>query len=122
MLCVRAEDALAAAAAVAMASDKMRSSVTLGGSIQRAMQRMGGGGGGGRRSAGSSCALPQRAPRLAAGSGDASASASCSGAAIFLLPGARISRILNAALFCAFRIGLSTPPASGTQAVCSLAC
>ncbi|EEC81226.1 hypothetical protein OsI_24274 [Oryza sativa Indica Group] len=74
--CVRAEDALAAAAAVAVASDKMRS-VTLGGSIQRVMRRIGGGGGGGgRRSAGSRGA-PQRAECLGAGSGDASAS--CSG-------------------------------------------
>ncbi|XP_066167896.1 uncharacterized protein [Oryza sativa Japonica Group] len=72
--CVRAEDALAAAAAVAVASDKMRS-VTLGGSIQRVMRRIGGGGGG-RRSAGSRGA-PQRAECLGAGSGDASAS--CSG-------------------------------------------
>ncbi|KAF0904563.1 hypothetical protein E2562_035457 [Oryza meyeriana var. granulata] len=71
MLCVRAEDALAAAAAVAVASDKMRS-VTLGGSIQRAMRRIGGG----RRLAGSKGA-PQRAECLAPGSGDASAS--CSG-------------------------------------------
>ncbi|CAL5049867.1 unnamed protein product [Urochloa decumbens] len=63
MLCVRAEDALAAAAAAAAASDKMRS-VTLGGSIQRAVRRMAGGGGGGRKSA-------------RAGSGDATAS--CSG-------------------------------------------
>ncbi|XP_006657276.2 uncharacterized protein LOC102719215 [Oryza brachyantha] len=76
MLCVRAEDALAAAAAVAVASDKMRS-VTLGGTIQRAMRRIGGGGGGGgRRSAGSKGA-PQRAECLAPGSG-ADASASCS--------------------------------------------
>ncbi|KAL6873698.1 hypothetical protein ACP4OV_013780 [Aristida adscensionis] len=67
MLCVRAEDALAAAAAAAAASDKMRS-VTLGGSIQRAVRRMagGGGGGGGRRS----------------GGGGTAASASCSGGAI----------------------------------------
>ncbi|CAN6200682.1 unnamed protein product [Urochloa humidicola] len=63
MLCVRAEDALAAAAAAAAASDKMRS-VTLGGSIQRAVRRMAGGG---RRSGGSA----------RAGSGDATAS--CSG-------------------------------------------
>ncbi|CAL5040196.1 unnamed protein product [Urochloa decumbens] len=62
MLCVRAEDALAAAAAAAAASDKMRS-VTLGGSIQRAVRRMAGGGGG-KKSA-------------RAGSGDATAS--CSG-------------------------------------------
>ncbi|XP_062178781.1 uncharacterized protein LOC133883464 isoform X2 [Phragmites australis] len=65
MLCVRAEDALAAAAAAAAASDKMRS-VTLGSSIRRAARRMAGGG---RRPGGS--ARP--------GSGDASASASCSG-------------------------------------------
>ncbi|KAJ1254498.1 hypothetical protein BS78_10G242200 [Paspalum vaginatum] len=65
MLCVRAEDALAAAAAAAAASDKMRS-VTLGGSIQRAVRRMAGGGG---RRPGGAAALP--------GSGDASAS--CSG-------------------------------------------
>ncbi|CAN6173388.1 unnamed protein product [Urochloa humidicola] len=63
MLCVRAEDALAAAAAAAAVSDKMRS-VTLGGSIQRAVRRMAGGGGGGRRS-------------VSVGSGDAKAS--CSG-------------------------------------------
>ncbi|KAG2613889.1 uncharacterized protein LOC120704312 [Panicum virgatum] len=62
MLCVRAEDALAAAAA----SDKMRS-VTLGGSIQRAVRRMAGGGG--RRSGGSA----------RAGSGGGGAPASCSG-------------------------------------------
>ncbi|XP_062229657.1 uncharacterized protein LOC133927281 isoform X2 [Phragmites australis] len=42
MLCVRAEDALAAAAAAAEASDKMHS-MTLGGSIQRAVRRMAGG-------------------------------------------------------------------------------
>ncbi|PWZ21605.1 hypothetical protein Zm00014a_040109 [Zea mays] len=66
MLCVRAEDALVAAAA---ASDKMHS-VTLGGSIQRAVRRMAGGGGGRRRPG----ALAD--PRT----GDASsASASCSG-------------------------------------------
>uniref|UniRef100_A0A8R7V5I8 Ternary complex factor MIP1 leucine-zipper domain-containing protein n=1 Tax=Triticum urartu TaxID=4572 RepID=A0A8R7V5I8_TRIUA len=83
MLCVRAEDALAAAAAVAAASDKMRASVTLGGSIQRAMQRMGRGG---RRSGGDACPTPppppeqeqERPARLAAGSGEASVSASCS--------------------------------------------
>uniref|UniRef100_A0ACD5UHS0 Uncharacterized protein n=1 Tax=Avena sativa TaxID=4498 RepID=A0ACD5UHS0_AVESA len=88
MLCVRAEDALAAAAAAAVASDKMRaSSVTMGGSIHRAMQRMGGGGGGGRRLGSDSCPAPppqqQRTARLTAGSGEASvsasASASCSG-------------------------------------------
>ncbi|KAF8687439.1 hypothetical protein HU200_043132 [Digitaria exilis] len=66
MLCVSAEDALAAAAAAAVASDKMRS-VTLGGSIQRAVRRMTGGGGGRRKTGGSA----------RAGSGDASAS--CSG-------------------------------------------
>ncbi|XP_066377135.1 uncharacterized protein [Miscanthus floridulus] len=67
MLCVRAEDALAAAAAAAAASDKMRS-VTLGGTIQRAVRRMAGG----RRIPGAS-ADP--------GTGDASLSpsASCSG-------------------------------------------
>ncbi|CAM0909594.1 unnamed protein product [Alopecurus aequalis] len=74
MLCVRAEDALAAAAAVAVASDKMRpssssASVTLGGSIQRAMHA-----GGGRRLGGDACP-----PRLTAGDSEASASASCSG-------------------------------------------
>ncbi|TVU08635.1 hypothetical protein EJB05_42046 [Eragrostis curvula] len=70
MLCVSAEDALAAAAAAAVASDKMRS-VTLGGSIQRAVRRMASGGG--RKSAGSLVPRP--------GSGEASASgpASCSG-------------------------------------------
>ncbi|PUZ59345.1 hypothetical protein GQ55_4G033400 [Panicum hallii var. hallii] len=65
MLCVRAEDALAAAAAAAAGSDKMRS-VTLGGSIQRAVRRMAGGGG--RRSGGSA--------RAGSGGG---APASCSG-------------------------------------------
>ncbi|KAL6603591.1 hypothetical protein ACP70R_043952 [Stipagrostis hirtigluma subsp. patula] len=69
MLCVRAEDALAAAAAAAAASDKMRS-VNLGGSIQRAVRRMAGGG---RRSGGS-------APRH--GSGSTAAAASCSGVTI----------------------------------------
>ncbi|PVH47307.1 hypothetical protein PAHAL_4G033200 [Panicum hallii] len=64
MLCVRAEDALAAAAAAAAGSDKMRS-VTLGGSIQRAVRRMAGGGG--RRSGGSARA------------GSGGAPASCSG-------------------------------------------
>nr|CAB3471263.1 unnamed protein product [Digitaria exilis] len=72
MLCVSAEDALAAAAAAAVASDKMRS-VTLGGSIQRAVRRMTGGGGGRRKTGGSA----------RAGSGDASAS--CSGVGSFLL-------------------------------------
>ncbi|PWZ17104.1 hypothetical protein Zm00014a_008533 [Zea mays] len=69
MLCVRAEDALAAAAAAAAASDKMRS-VTLGGTIQRAVRRMAGGAG-------------RRRPHALADSGtadsSASASASCSG-------------------------------------------
>ncbi|KAK3134434.1 hypothetical protein QOZ80_6AG0549100 [Eleusine coracana subsp. coracana] len=64
MLCVSAEDALAAAAAAAAASDKMHS-VTLGGSIQKALRRMTSGGG--RRSAGS-----ERRE-----SGDASGLASC---------------------------------------------
>nr|XP_034583471.1 glycine-rich protein 1-like isoform X1 [Setaria viridis] len=73
MLCVRAEDALAAAAAAAAASDKMRS-VTLGGSIQRAVRRMAGGGGG-RKSGGSARAA----------SGDATAS--CSGGCISLISG-----------------------------------
>lgn len=69
MLCVRAEDALAAAAAAAAASDKM-CSVTLGGTIQRAVRRMAGGAG-------------RRRPHALADSGtadsSASASASCSG-------------------------------------------
>ncbi|RLN13592.1 hypothetical protein C2845_PM09G22410 [Panicum miliaceum] len=67
MLCVRAEDALAAAAAAAAASDKMRSA-TLGGSIQRAVRRMAGGGG--RRSGGSA---------RAGSGGGARAPASCYG-------------------------------------------
>ncbi|KAG2608176.1 uncharacterized protein LOC120668590 isoform X2 [Panicum virgatum] len=70
MLCVRAEDALAAAAAAAAASDKMRS-VTLGESIQRAVRRMAGGGapascsgddtsiGSGKREGGRRCSIRQ---------------------------------------------------------------
>uniref|UniRef100_A0ACD5ZFS9 Uncharacterized protein n=1 Tax=Avena sativa TaxID=4498 RepID=A0ACD5ZFS9_AVESA len=96
MLCVRAEDALAAAAAAAVASDKMRaSSVTMAGSIHRAMHRMGGGG---RRLGGDACPPPppqqqQRPARLTAGSGEASvsvsASASCSGGDISSNGGAK---------------------------------